>query len=122
MIDTRLALMCGTDIPVPECQLTIHQPSISEISFVGEKDFFAGAQCLCLYKSMFVEDKNLLSDINNFQIFMMIMQEKDAKEKKEDTKKVLTLLFPDYKDMILAQEEMAKEYPDGLQASLNVRQ
>ena len=28
----------------------------------------------------------------------------------------------DYKDMILAQEEMAKEYPDGLQASLNVRQ
>jgi len=28
---------------------------------------------------------------------MMIMQEKDAKEKKEDTKKVLTLLFPDYK-------------------------
>ena len=94
MIDTRLALMCGTDIPVPECQLTIHQPSISEISFVGEKDFFAGAQCLCLYKSMFVEDKNLLSDINNFQIFMMIMQEKEAKSKKEAVKKVLTVLFP----------------------------
>ena len=28
----------------------------------------------------------------------------------------------DYKDMILAQKETAKEYPDGLQASLNVRQ
>ncbi len=94
MIDTRLALICGTDIPVPECQLNIHQPSISEISFVGEKDFFAGAQCLCLYKSMFVEDKNLLSDINNFQIFMMIMQEKEAKAKKEAVKKVLTILFP----------------------------
>ena len=95
MIDTRLALICGTDVPVPECQLIIHQPSISEISFVGEKDFFAGAQCLCLYKSMFVEDKNLLSDVNNFQIFMMIMQEKEAKAKKEAVKKVLTLLFPD---------------------------
>ena len=94
MIDTRLALICGTDVPVPECQLTIHQPSISEISFVGEKDFFSGAQCLCLYKSMFVEDKNLLSDINNFQIFMMIMQEKEAKAKKEAVKKVLTILFP----------------------------
>ena len=94
MIDTRLALICGTDIPVPECQLNIHQPSISEISFVGEKDFFAGAQCLCLYKTMFVEDKNLLSDVNNFQIFMMIMQEKEAKEKKEAVKKVLTILFP----------------------------
>ena len=96
-MDYRLALMCGSDIPVPECQLTIHQPSISEISLIGEKSFFSGVQCLCLYKTMFVEDKNLLSDINNFQIFMMIMQEKDAKEKKEDTKKVLTLLFPDYK-------------------------
>ena len=94
MIDTRLALMCGTDIPVPACQLNIHQPSISEISFVGEKDFFAGAQCLCLYKTMFVEDKNLLSDINNFQIFMMIMQEEEAKEKKEAVQKVLTVLFP----------------------------
>ena len=96
-MDYRLALMCGSDIPVPECQLTIHQPSISEISLIGEKSFFSGVQCLCLYKTMFVEDKNLLSDINNFQIFMMIMQEKDAKGKKEDTKKVLTLLFPDYK-------------------------
>lgn len=99
MIDTRLALICGTDIPVPECQLNIHQPSISEISFVGEKDFFAGAQCLCLYKTMFVEDKNLLSDVNNFQIFMMIMQEKEAKEKKEAVKKVLTILFPTMQTM-----------------------
>jgi len=42
MIDNRLALICGTPIPVPECQLSIHQPSIAEISFIGEKDFFAG--------------------------------------------------------------------------------
>ena len=97
MIDIRLALMCGIDIPVPECQLTIHQPSIKEISFVGEKDFFTGVQCLCLYKSMFVEDKNLLSDINNFQIFMMIMQEKEAREKKQAVQQVLTLLFPTMK-------------------------
>ena len=96
-MDYRLALICGTDLPVPECQLIIHQPSIKEISLIGDKDFFRGIQCLCLYKSMFVEDKNLLSNINNFQIFMMIMQEKEAKDKKEAVKKVLTLLFPDYK-------------------------
>ena len=47
---------------------------------------------------MFInEDKNLLSDINNFQIFMMIMQEKEAKDKKAAVKQVLTLLFPSYK-------------------------
>lgn len=96
-MDIRLALMSGIDIPIPECQLIVHQPSIKEISFIGEKDFFTGIQCLCLYKSMFVEDKNLLSDINNFQIFMMIMQEKEAKDKKVAVKGVLTLLFPDYK-------------------------
>ena len=97
-MDYRLALMCGSDIPVPQCQLVIHQPSLHEISLIGEQDFFIGVQCLCLYKSMFInEDKNLLSDINNFQIFMMIMQEKEAKDKKAAVKQVLTLLFPSYK-------------------------
>lgn len=95
-MDYRLALICGSDLVVPECKLIIHQPSITEIALIGDKDFFTGVQCLCLYKSMFVEDKDVLSDINNFQIFMMIMQEKEAKDKKEATKKVLSLLFPTY--------------------------
>ena len=95
-MDYRLALLTGIDIPVPECQLTIHPPSIREIALIGDKEFFTGVQCLCLYKSMFVEDKNALSNINNFQIFMMIMQEKEAKDKKIATQQVLTLLFPKY--------------------------
>ena len=36
-MDYRLALMTGIDIPIPECQLVIHQPSLKEISFIGEK-------------------------------------------------------------------------------------
>lgn len=96
-MDYRLALMCGTDIPVPECQLTIHQPKIQEISFIGEQNFFTGAQCLTLNKSMFVQDKTVLNDVNNFHIFMMIMQEKQAKEQKVAVQEVLTLLFPKYK-------------------------
>ena len=95
-MDYRLALLTGIDLAVPECQLTIHQPSMKEIALIGDKDFFSGIQCLCLYKSMFVEDKNVLSEINNFQIFMMIMQEKEAKNKKYATKRVLNLLFPNY--------------------------
>lgn len=88
--------MCGTDIPT-EYQLTIHQPKLQEISFIGEQDFFLGAQCLTLNKSMFIEDKDALLNTNNFQIFMMIMQEKQAKDQKKATQQVLTLLFPDYK-------------------------
>jgi hypothetical protein len=45
---------------------------------------------------MFIEDKVLLMTTTNFQIFMMIMSEKEAKEKKEAVKQVLTLLLPDY--------------------------
>ena len=95
-MDYRLALICGTDIPVPECQLTIHQPSIQEISMLGESVYFIGAQCLSVYKTMFIQDKNLLSQINNFQIFMKIMQEKEAQDKKQAVQDVLLLLFPNW--------------------------
>lgn len=96
-MDTRLALMCGTDYPVPECQLTIHQPRIKEISLIGESDFFTGIQCLCLNKSMFVKDESLLATTNNFQIFMTVMSEKETADKKIAVQQVCTLLFPQYK-------------------------
>ncbi len=96
-MDKRLALMCGTDIPVPECQLVIHQPRIKEIALIGEADFFSGIQCLCLNKSMFVKDESLLSDTTNFQIFMTIMSEKEAADKKFAVQQVCMLLFPKYK-------------------------
>lgn len=96
-MDLRLALMCGSDIPVPECQLIIHQPRIREIALIGERDFFTGIQCLCLNKSMFVKDETLLDTTNNFQIFMTIMSEKQAIDKKVAVEQVLTLLFPKLK-------------------------
>ena len=96
MIDTRLAMICGSDIPVPSCQLVLHQPRLEEIAMIGERTFFSGAQTLCLHKTMFIEDKVLLATTTNFQIFMMIMSEKEAKEKKDDVKQVLTLVLPQY--------------------------
>ena len=98
-MDTRLSLMCGTDYPVPECQLIVHQPRIKEIALIGESDFFSGIQCLCLNKSMFVKDESHLENINNFQIFMTIMSEKETVDKKIAVQQVCTLLFPKYKVM-----------------------
>ena len=95
-MDTRLAMICGTDIPVENCQLVLHQPRLEEIALIGERVFFSGVQTLCLHKTMFIEDKILLATTTNFQIFMMIMSEKEAKDKKDDVKAVLTLLLPDY--------------------------
>ena len=96
-MDTRLSLMCGTDYPVPECQISVHQPSIKEIALIGESDFFTGVQCLCLNKTMFVKDEVLLDNINNFQIFMTIMLEKETVDKKLAVQQVCLLLFPKYK-------------------------
>ena len=97
-IDYRLAMMCGTDLPVPECQIVIHQPSITEISLIGENTYFIGAQCLTLYKNMFViEGKDALNDISNFQIFMMVISDEKAKDKKNAVIQTLQLLLPEYK-------------------------
>ena len=99
-MDYRLAMMCGNDLPIPQCQLIVHQPRIKEIGMIGEQDFFIGAQCLTINSSMITQDKGLLSDINNFQIFMTIMNEKESRDKKNATLQVLQILFPNYKPMM----------------------
>lgn len=96
MEDIRSALIAGIDIPIPECQLILHQPKIREIAFLGDTHFFTGAQTLALHKSMFVEDRTVLDDINNFQIFMTVIGEKEMADKKKDVKDLLKLLFPEY--------------------------
>ena len=101
--------MCGTDYPVPECQLTIHQPRIKEISLIGESDFFTGIQCLCLNKSMFIKDESLLENTNNFQIFMTIMAEKEAADKKMAVQQVWTLLFPNDKVLFTPRSIMVSK-------------
>lgn len=110
-MDLRLALITGIDIPIPECQLILHQPKLNEIAFIGEQDFFAGAQTLCLKKSMLTQDESLLANTSNFQVFMTVMNQKMAVEKKESVIKVLELIFPNYqalftpRSLILKKEE-----------------
>ena len=93
-MDIRLALMCGTDIPVPELQTTIHQPSIKEISYIGEQDFFIGLQALTINKNLLAQGNSLLESTTNFQIFMTIMKEQETQDKKEAVKALFQLIFP----------------------------
>lgn len=99
MFDHRLALATGVDIPILELQMSIHQPTIKEISMLGEQDFFTGVQLLCIQKTMCIEDETLLQNTNNFQIFMTMMNEKQMAEKKNAVIQVLSLLFPSSKIM-----------------------
>ena len=41
-----------------------------------------------------------MGDVSSFHVFSMIMNEETSKDKKEDVKSVLTLLFPKYKVML----------------------
>ena len=95
-MDIKLALMTGIDIPIPELQATLHQPTIKEISYLGEKEFLTGIQCLSIQKTMVIQDESLLSTTSNFQIFMTIMSEKTTQDKKQNVLGVLNLLFPGY--------------------------
>lgn len=99
--DYRLALMTGVDIPVPELQVAIHQPTIEEISLIGEQTFFMGAQLLCLNKSMYSQDESLLENTSNFQILMTLISQPEMTDKKQDVLSVLTLLFPTKSIIIL---------------------
>lgn len=112
-MDLRLALMAGTDIPVPECQAILHQPTIKEIAFIGNEDFFIGVQTLCLNKSMFIEDKKVLEEINNFQIFMTVMNDKECADKKRDVIQILTLLFPGAQILFTPRSLVINGLPSG---------
>lgn len=95
--DYRLALMSGVDVPIPELQLTMKQPTIKEISMLSEKIFFEGIQVLCIDKRMYIQEESLLNQTNNFQLFITMMNEKQATEYKTSVIAVMGLLFPQFK-------------------------
>lgn len=97
--ELTLSLMAGIDIPIPECQLVIHQPTIREIGYLGETSFLSAAQCLCLYKSMFKNADDALADYSNFSIFIMIMNDAEGKGKKQEVIELLQVLCPGLKPL-----------------------
>lgn len=92
--------MSGIDIPIPELQLTIHPPTIKDIAYMGETNYFQAVQYLCLDKEQLIQDKVLLSALTNFQVLMKVLEAPDNREKKNYIIMLLKLLFPDYSAMI----------------------
>jgi len=107
----NLLLMSGNDIPFRMGRCSIHPPTLSEISYIGEEAFQIGSRFLLFNKeSLETKDKNELSQQSNFNIFMSVMNSKEAAKHKTDTLLVLTLIFPKFnvkinKDKILLQAD-----------------
>lgn len=93
--------MTGIEIPIPELQATLHIPTIKEIAYMGETNFFMAVQYLCLDKEVLIQDETLLLSLSNFQVLMKVLeQSQDGKEKKSAIITLFKLLFPDYIAMI----------------------
>ena len=98
--------MTGVDIAIPEMALTIHQPSIEEITLLGDDSIYLmGIQTLTLSKTLF-EDKGALATVSNFQIFMTVMREKETREKKKAVLQTLPLLFPQFDHFLLTPSSL----------------
>ena len=107
----KLILQTGIDIPFPKAQLTVHQPKIAEISYIGESNFYIGSQFLLFDKNKLTsEDKINLDNQSNFNIFMSVMNSHEKAIHKTNALMILALLFPQAKlkieaDKILLQLE-----------------
>ena len=94
-----LLLLSGNDIPFIKAGITIHQPTIKEIAYIGEESFFTGCELLNFSKNILPEeDKNNLGEATNFDILIAILREKNAvmQKNRNCVALVLTLLFPLY--------------------------
>lgn len=115
-----LLLLSGNDIPFPEAQLIVHQPTLKEIAYIGEESFFSGCEVLNFSKnSLPSKDRVNLENKTDFDIIMSVMIENslEAKKKQIDVLLVLTLLFPNYSfkidkktfQIILTKEDEIKQ-------------
>ena len=108
-----LLLLSGNDIPFVPAQITIHQPTIKEIAYIGEEAFFAGCQLLDFSKNILSgEDKVNLEERTNFDILIAILREQNAvmQKNRNCVNMVLALIFPEYeisleKDCIKLKKE-----------------
>ena len=98
-MDNELLLLSGNDIPFIEAQVTIHQPTIKEIAYIGEEAFFTGCELINFSKNVLSdEDKMNLEDKTNFDILIAILRERNAvmQKNRNCVEMVLALIFPWY--------------------------
>ena len=94
-----LLLLSGNDIPFMQAQITIHQPTIKEIAYIGEENFFTGCQLLNFSKNILSEeDKIHLEERSNFDILIAILREQNAvmQKNRNCVNMLLALIFPNY--------------------------
>lgn len=98
--------MTGIDIPIPALETVIHQPTIQDISYIGELDYFSTLQLICFNRDTILaaEGNSYLSQMSNFQIFMTLIADTSLENygaRQNNLLSVFTILFPGYTAQIL---------------------
>ena len=94
-----LLLLSGNDIPFAGARVTVHQPTLKEIAYIGEESFFVGCGFLNFSKDLLsIQDKIRLANYDDFNILMSIMVDRrpETKQSVDAALLVLTLIFPLY--------------------------
>lgn len=108
-----LLLLSGNDIPFIEANLTIHQPTIKEIAYIGEEAFYSGCEFLNFSKdNLFEEDRIHLDKMSNFEILMSMMKNKsdtNIQLQRTYALMVLSLIFPLYSIQIIKEGFLFKK-------------
>lgn len=116
-----LLLLSGNDIPFAKAQISIHQPTIKEIAYIGEEAFFTGCGLLTISKqNLSTQDKANLVNQTDFDILMSIMNDKSKESQKNrmNAELVMTLLFPMHK-VYFRSHSIDLFAEDGTFASIN---
>ena len=113
MID-GLLLLSGNDIPYYGAGLSVRQPIIKDIAYLGEENFFTGYEWINISKNILSEeDKINLEEQTDFDILIAILGERNAvmRKNRNCVEMVLALLFPEYqisfgqKQILLKKDE-----------------
>ena len=108
----ELLLLSGNDIPFPAARVTIHQPTLKEIAFIGEESFFTGCGFLNFSKDLLLDvDKSNLENFSDFDIFMSIVINKtpETKSSIDAAFLILDLIFPLYQVSVRENKIVLKQ-------------
>ena len=100
----ELLLLSKNDIPFPQAELVIHQPTIKQIGYIGQDSFYTGCGLLNFSKQNYdVQGNNNLANKTDFDILMSILSDPnpECQEKKTCLEMLLLLIFPQYTARIL---------------------
>lgn len=96
----ELLLLSGNDVPFMEAEVVIHQPTLKEIAYIGEENFYSGCGILNFSKdNLNEEDRINLRNKSDFEILMSMIMDNShpvMRKNKINASMVLALLFPEY--------------------------